>query len=63
MSLAVVGESGEAAAVPLSPPELTEFQLEHLSSQQSKYNTETYNINWEQVKSGQAAGMPGGWVS
>lgn len=43
--------------------ELTEFQLEHISSQQSKYDTKTYNIDWEEVKTGKAAGMPGRWVS
>ena len=42
---------------------LTEFQLEHISSQQSKYDTQKYNIDWDEVKRGKAAGMPGGWVS
>ena len=46
-----------------SPQQLTEFQLEHLSSQQKRYDAKTYNIDWEEVKAGQAAGMPGGWVS
>lgn len=43
--------------------EVTEFQLEHISSQQRKYSAKTYNIDWEDVKAGKAAGMPGGWVS
>lgn len=46
-----------------SPQQLTEFQLEHLSSQQTRYDADTYNIDWEEVKAGRAAGMPGGWVS
>ena len=47
----------------LSSLELTEFQLEHISSQQRKYDSRTYNIDWDEVKTGKAAGMPGGWVS
>lgn len=43
--------------------EVTEFQLKHISSQQRKYDSQTYNIDWEEVKTGKAAGMPGGWVS
>jgi hypothetical protein len=43
--------------------EVTEFQLEHISSQQRKYDAPTYNIDWDEVKTGKAAGMPGGWVS
>ena len=45
-----------------SPQQLTEFQLEHLNSQQRRYDAKTYNIDWEEVKAGQAAGMPGEWV-
>lgn len=54
---------GECSMEELSSLELTEFQLEHISSQQRKYDSRTYNIDWDEVKTGKAAGMPGGWVS
>ena len=55
--------SGECSIEELSSLELTEFQVEHISSQQRKYDAKAYNIDWEEVKTGKAAGMPGGWVS
>ena len=61
-SLSSFGVPGECSVEELSSLELTEFQLEHISSQQRKYNAKTYNIDWEEVKTGKAAGMPGGWV-
>ena len=31
--------------------------------QQRQYAGSEYNINWEEVKEGKSAGMPGRWVS
>lgn len=36
---------------------------EHIADQQQMYAGPDYNINWEEVKEGKAAGMPGAWVS
>ena len=36
--------------------------MENIRSQQSQYDAETYNIDWDEVKAGKAAAMPGTWV-
>ncbi len=36
-------------------------QLEHISDQEATYSGLDYTIDWEEVKLGKAAGMPGGW--
>ena len=35
----------------------------YLEEQQQDYGASEYNINWEEVKMGKSAGMPGKWVS
>ncbi len=35
--------------------------LEHIAELEAAYSGSDYNINWEEVKLGKAAGMPGGW--
>ncbi len=36
-------------------------QLVHIAEQESAYNDPDFNIDWDEVKLGKAAGMPGAW--
>lgn len=36
--------------------------LQHVAKQQLEYEGPEYDIDWEEVKRGEASGMPGKWV-
>ena len=43
------------------PYVVSKKRLEHIAEQESTYEGPDYDINWEEVRQGKAAGMPGSW--
>lgn len=39
-----------------------DLHLKHVAEQQREYGGPEYDIDWEEVKRGEASGMPGKWV-
>lgn len=50
-----VGEEDDVGAV-------EDLHLQHVAEQQQEYGGPEYDIDWEEVKRGEASGMPGKWV-